>query len=652
MPTPAKGLTQPTIGGDNNTWGNILNTNLSLLDNAIGGTVAVSISGNTILTDTQIQNGGYHFTGTLTGNATITWSAFSGFATIRNATTGGFSLICGISGDQVTVFNGETAPVWSDGTDFHRLTLGGVDPSGISDQNILNWARLYYQNQGYIPNGSHGLLWSDQNNQIGASNFNLTSGDQSLFTSVVVADATPGDVLSVSWVVPTGPSFGTYSTFVASYTIGQSIGSGAITLSASNQNALIGLFYSIYTNSSLMSALSDYTPANPYTMPIGYNPVQAVPPGSTDPMVISNGLALQIAQSSESLDTLSFDQPWTPAFPSQVADITCGNITVSKTGEGATTIVVTTRGGGALTFDGSPQIQLGRFVPGRAPVTGDLGPWIALNAQKNGASTGLDTQIGAVYTEYTATDAVRLGFTTLHAGEAQIPVFFGQGVYSGTNDPGPNAIEFGTGNFEVVSISGSAAELAVSSSNTSLTQITLTNSAASATWATYVIGSAIANREGNFEIAIPATNKALVVNRLADLIVRDNSGHQGLTAVIDIGGSTITTWTTVRTFVPSTIADFYVGMMEITISGRSNSTGNRGTRISRWEIDVNKTAPSVALIGSDVLLGTPPQVQLIVSSDNVLVQIQSDDAINSIYSGVVKINAVLSGDGGALWTTF
>jgi hypothetical protein len=123
--TPAKGLTQPQVGGDNNTWGGLLNTNLSLIDSALGGNLSLSISGNTTLNPTQAQNGGYHFTGSLSGTATITFPTFSGQAAIRNSTTGGFSIVCGISGATVTVANGETVAIWSDGTDFIRLAASG-----------------------------------------------------------------------------------------------------------------------------------------------------------------------------------------------------------------------------------------------------------------------------------------------------------------------------------------------------------------------------------------------------------------------------------------------------------------------------------------------------------------------------------------------
>src|SRR5690242_3107389 len=96
--TPAKGLTQQTIGANNNTWGTILNNTLGLIDSALGGTLAKAISGDTTLTSTEVQNSGFHFTGSLSSNATVTFPSFFGLAIIQNATGGGNSVICQISG--------------------------------------------------------------------------------------------------------------------------------------------------------------------------------------------------------------------------------------------------------------------------------------------------------------------------------------------------------------------------------------------------------------------------------------------------------------------------------------------------------------------------------------------------------------------------
>jgi hypothetical protein len=136
MPTPAKGLTEPTVNGSTNTWGGILNADLALIDTALCGTLAPAISGNTVLTSTQVQSTGYEFSGALSGSATITWPAFSGMAVIQNNTTG--SVICGISGgNTVTVLNGETVAIRSDAANVFRLAQvgGGATVSNADLQN-------------------------------------------------------------------------------------------------------------------------------------------------------------------------------------------------------------------------------------------------------------------------------------------------------------------------------------------------------------------------------------------------------------------------------------------------------------------------------------------------------------------------------------
>jgi microcystin-dependent protein len=127
MPDPtttAKGLTQPTVGADNNVWGGLLNTNAGLIDSAFGGTVSIPISGTTTaIASPTIQNSGYYFNGALTAVNTITWTKFFGLLTIRNSTSGGYNLLCGIAGGVfATVLNGETTVLWADGVNFFRLS--------------------------------------------------------------------------------------------------------------------------------------------------------------------------------------------------------------------------------------------------------------------------------------------------------------------------------------------------------------------------------------------------------------------------------------------------------------------------------------------------------------------------------------------------
>lgn len=104
--------------------GDQLNANFRALVQSPSTTLRLTISGDTQLSTVQAENAGYEFSGTLSANAAITWLSYFGFAAIQNATTGNFSLVCGIldGGSTVTILPGEMAPVWSDGFNFIRLS--------------------------------------------------------------------------------------------------------------------------------------------------------------------------------------------------------------------------------------------------------------------------------------------------------------------------------------------------------------------------------------------------------------------------------------------------------------------------------------------------------------------------------------------------
>jgi hypothetical protein len=126
--TTGKSLTKQTIGGNQNTWGDVLNTNMDRIDSAISGPVAISISGDTSLTDDQAKNIFYDLSGTLTGDANITFPTYYGIALVRNNTTGGFVLTAKMaSGATVSIPNGRAVMVISDGSNFRALTVGEFD---------------------------------------------------------------------------------------------------------------------------------------------------------------------------------------------------------------------------------------------------------------------------------------------------------------------------------------------------------------------------------------------------------------------------------------------------------------------------------------------------------------------------------------------
>jgi Chaperone of endosialidase len=110
-PTPNKGFTLPTVGGDFNTWGGELNGNFSILDNNLGGAVNVPVTGTSVtLTSTQLQSLFVGLTGSPSGNFVAAFPVNNGIYIISNNNTGGFTATISNGGAQdITLANGQTA---------------------------------------------------------------------------------------------------------------------------------------------------------------------------------------------------------------------------------------------------------------------------------------------------------------------------------------------------------------------------------------------------------------------------------------------------------------------------------------------------------------------------------------------------------------
>ncbi len=137
MATTNKGLEQPTLNSTN--WNTPLNANFGSVDAALGGTVTKSVTGvgttPVVLTLSEYQNLILNFTGTLTSNVTYHIpSGIGGQWTIRNATTGSFTLTIGSAGggSSVSVSSGSRRIVYSDGTNirFSNDESSASIPSG------------------------------------------------------------------------------------------------------------------------------------------------------------------------------------------------------------------------------------------------------------------------------------------------------------------------------------------------------------------------------------------------------------------------------------------------------------------------------------------------------------------------------------------
>lgn len=143
-------LVLPTVGGDTNIWGNLLNTGvMTALDSILGSSLPVSItSSNVTLTPAQFQNAVFALSGTLTGNRNLIIPLSTNSATVAcagrfvvdNQTAGAFNVTViteAVGSTGVIVPQGLRTWLYSDGTnvtycDDSKVYVVGVNgtPNG------------------------------------------------------------------------------------------------------------------------------------------------------------------------------------------------------------------------------------------------------------------------------------------------------------------------------------------------------------------------------------------------------------------------------------------------------------------------------------------------------------------------------------------
>lgn len=132
-----------------NIWGTLLNTNFALIDSAVAGLLSLSVAGsaNVVLTSSngaadQARNAMFIFSGVLTGNIDVLWpNGITGVFTVKNATTGSFSLSLGVNngsgspaGSVVAVTQGSIGIFYSDGTNMAtRITASGLGALAVAN---------------------------------------------------------------------------------------------------------------------------------------------------------------------------------------------------------------------------------------------------------------------------------------------------------------------------------------------------------------------------------------------------------------------------------------------------------------------------------------------------------------------------------------
>lgn len=192
-------------GEQQGTWGSTTNTNLgTLLEEAIGGYVSVTVSdvADTTLTTNngsadQSRNMVINLTGALTGTRNVICPAIEKLYVVKNATTGGQSVVFKVSGQTgITIPNGAIEFLYVDGTDARTITgsiasqdsnnvsITGGSISGVSV--VANASSLGVRDS----DGSHVLSIAAGSNLTANRVFTLTTGDAARTLDVSAGDVT------------------------------------------------------------------------------------------------------------------------------------------------------------------------------------------------------------------------------------------------------------------------------------------------------------------------------------------------------------------------------------------------------------------------------------------------------------------------------
>ena len=138
-PTDILRLERQTTGSNANTWGDVTNVNLMLLEDAIAGIVEIATTGGTTTLTTANGSAVYgdsddearfailKITGTLVSNATIVIPAVSKIYHVWNATSGAFIVTIKVAGTGEVVTQGKRKIIVCDGVEvYSAFTDTGV----------------------------------------------------------------------------------------------------------------------------------------------------------------------------------------------------------------------------------------------------------------------------------------------------------------------------------------------------------------------------------------------------------------------------------------------------------------------------------------------------------------------------------------------
>jgi hypothetical protein len=187
------------VTGENaGTWGDITNTNLVILQQAIAGYSGISIAGGVGNTDLTFSNGltsngknaVIELTGTITGNRTVTITTASGVKNkvyvIRNSTSGAFTVTVLVQGQTGVTFSATdkgTKILYLNGTDVVDSNIGKLS----NDFTPTLAANLSTNAKNIIVASTYGIIDENANEQI---KFSTTA---SATNEITIANAAAGN---------------------------------------------------------------------------------------------------------------------------------------------------------------------------------------------------------------------------------------------------------------------------------------------------------------------------------------------------------------------------------------------------------------------------------------------------------------------------
>lgn len=135
MPSSAnKGFNLQVTGTNIGIWGTITNNNWNIVDNALGGTLNLDVSGNSDinLTNSQASYLIQSLTGVLTGSIDYIFPDAGGLYFITNGTTGNFTITANVatgSDPGIIIPQGQTVPVYVDAS--NKVVRGATGTQSV-----------------------------------------------------------------------------------------------------------------------------------------------------------------------------------------------------------------------------------------------------------------------------------------------------------------------------------------------------------------------------------------------------------------------------------------------------------------------------------------------------------------------------------------